>query len=53
MVYLNGGAFLVAFAILFMCAGLFVDGASRIATIPSSPFARQDAPMVMSLPHAP
>jgi len=37
MIYLTGAALLVAFAILFKCADLFVDGASRIATILNIP----------------
>jgi cation:H+ antiporter len=37
MIYLYGGAFLAAFAVLFKCADLFVDGASRIATILNIP----------------
>jgi cation:H+ antiporter len=37
MIYLSGAAFLAAFIILFKCADLFVDGASRIATILSIP----------------
>ena len=37
MIFLYGAAFLAAFAILFKCADLFVDGASRIATILNIP----------------
>ncbi len=37
MIFLHGAAFLAAFAILFKCADLFVDGASRIATILNIP----------------
>ena len=37
MIYIYGAAFLAAFAILFKCADLFVDGASRIATILNIP----------------
>ncbi len=37
MIYLSGAAFLVAFIILFKCADLFVDGASRIATVLNIP----------------
>jgi cation:H+ antiporter len=37
MIFLHGAAFLVAFVILFKCADLFVDGASRIATILNIP----------------
>ncbi len=37
MIFIYSAAFLVAFAILFKCADLFVDGASRIATILNIP----------------
>ena len=37
MIYIYSAAFLAAFAILFKCADLFVDGASRIATILNIP----------------
>ena len=37
MIYVYGAAFLVSFAILFKCADLFVDGASRIANILNIP----------------
>lgn len=37
MIFIYSAAFLAAFAILFKCADLFVDGASRIATILNIP----------------
>ena len=37
MIVLYGAAFLAAFAILFKCADLFVEGAARIATILNIP----------------
>lgn len=37
MIFLYGAAFLAAFAVLFKCADLFVEGAARIATILNIP----------------
>ncbi len=37
MIYVHAAAFLLSFIILFKCAGLFVDGASSIATILNIP----------------